>query len=36
MWCDFVARENCAALADDANLIGYYFTDVPLLVDKSA
>ena len=36
IWCDYVARENCAALADDANLIGYYFTNVPLLVDKSA
>ncbi len=30
-WCEFVARENCAALADDPNLIGYYFADVPLL-----
>ena len=36
MWCDYVARENCTALADEANLIGYYFNDVPLLVDKSA
>ncbi len=34
-WCDYVARENCAALADDPNLIGYYFTDVPLLVQLS-
>ena len=34
LWCDYVARENCAGLADDANLIGYYFTDVPLLVKK--
>ncbi|MEO0414286.1 MAG: agarase [Verrucomicrobiota bacterium] len=35
LWCDYVARENCAALADDKNLIGYYFADVPLLIDKS-
>ena len=36
MWCDYVARENCTARADDANLIGYYFNGVPLLVDQSA
>ena len=28
------SREN-GNLADDENLIGYYFTDVPLLVKKS-
>jgi hypothetical protein len=28
-WCDFVARDQCARLADDRNLIGYFYTDCP-------
>lgn len=28
-WCDCVAREHCARLADDPNLIGYFYCDCP-------
>jgi hypothetical protein len=28
-WCDYVARDECARLADDPNLIGYFYTDCP-------
>lgn len=31
-WCEFVARSHCAALADDPNLIGYFFNHAPLLL----
>ncbi len=32
LWCEYVAREHCASLADDPNLIGYFFNHAPLLV----
>lgn len=28
-WCDHVAREYCATMADDPNLIGYFYMDCP-------
>ncbi len=28
-WCDHVAREHCATLADDPKLIGYFYIDCP-------
>jgi hypothetical protein len=28
-WCDCVAREHCARLADDPNLVGYFYCDCP-------
>lgn len=28
-WCDYVARSHCAALNDDPNLIGYFYSDCP-------
>lgn len=28
-WCDYVARAHCAALSDDPNLIGYFYSDCP-------
>ena len=28
-WCDYVARENCARMADDPKLIGYFYLDCP-------
>ncbi|QDT98598.1 hypothetical protein [Gimesia aquarii] len=28
-WCDHVAREHCVPLADDPNLIGYFYIDCP-------
>jgi len=28
-WCDYVAREWCARLKDDPNLIGYFYVDCP-------
>ena len=28
-WCDYVARAECARLADDAKLIGYFYVDCP-------
>lgn len=28
-WCDYVAREYCAPLAGDDNLIGYFYVDCP-------
>jgi len=28
-WCDYVARSRCAALADDRNLLGYFYADCP-------
>lgn len=28
-WCDCVAREHCARMADDAKLIGYFYVDCP-------
>lgn len=31
-WCDVVAREHCARLADDPNLIGYFYCDCPTWV----
>ena len=31
-WCDVVARDHCARLADDPNLIGYFYCDCPVWV----
>ena len=31
-WCDHVAREHCAVLADDPRLIGYFYVDCPTWV----
>lgn len=28
-WCDHVAREHCVPLADDPQLIGYFYVDCP-------
>lgn len=28
-WCDYVARAHCAELAQDPNLIGYFYSDCP-------
>jgi hypothetical protein len=31
-WCDYVARSQCARLADDDKLIGYFYSDCPCWV----
>jgi hypothetical protein len=31
-WCDYVAREHCARMADDPKLIGYFYLDCPIWV----
>ncbi|MEO0963981.1 MAG: agarase [Planctomycetota bacterium] len=31
-WCDYVARDQCARLKDEANLIGYFYSDCPTWV----
>ncbi len=31
-WCDHVAREHCVPLAEDRNLIGYFYIDCPTWV----
>lgn len=28
-WCDYVARSHCAELAQEKNLIGYFYSDCP-------
>ena len=28
-WCDYVSRRDCARMADDPKLIGYFYTDCP-------
>jgi hypothetical protein len=28
-WCDWVARHFCTTMADDPNLIGYFYSDTP-------
>ena len=28
-WCDYVARDHCAEMSDDSNLIGYFYSDCP-------
>ena len=28
-WCDYVARAQCAELAEEPNLIGYFYSDCP-------
>ena len=33
-WCDYVARDHCARMRDDPNLIGYWFTDCPMWVHE--
>lgn len=29
-WCDYVARDHCARLSDDPNLVGYFYSDCPV------
>jgi len=31
-WCDYVARDQCARMKDDPNLVGYFYTDCPTFV----
>ena len=31
-WCDYVARDHCAELSDDPNLIGYFYSDCPMWI----
>lgn len=33
-WCDYVARSNCAELADDPNLVGYFYSDCPCWIHQ--
>lgn len=28
-WCDYVARDHCAEMSEDQNLIGYWYSDCP-------
>ncbi len=34
-WCDYVARQYCADLQDEPNLIGYFFSDCPNWIHPS-
>lgn len=31
-WCEYVARDHCAELSDDPNLIGYFYSDCPMWI----
>ena len=33
-WCDYVARSHCAELAEDPQLIGYFYSDCPTWVHE--
>ena len=33
-WCDYVARSHCAELAEEKNLIGYFYSDCPAWVHE--
>ncbi len=33
-WCDYLARSHCAELADDPNLIGYFYSDCPTWIHE--
>ena len=33
-WCDYVARDQCARMKNDPNLIGYFFTDCPTWIHQ--
>lgn len=35
-WCDYVARDHCAALSEDPNLIGYFYNDCPTWIHTQA
>jgi len=35
-WCDYVAREHCARMADDPKLIGYFYMDCPTWIHTRA
>tara|TARA_Y100000758_G_scaffold125093_1_gene88186 strand:+ start:1593 stop:2705 length:1113 start_codon:yes stop_codon:yes gene_type:complete len=35
-WCDYVARQQCAVLSDDPNLIGYFYSDCPTWIHTLA
>jgi hypothetical protein len=34
-WADYVARDHCARMKDDPNLIGYFYTDCPTWVHSN-
>ena len=34
-WCDHVAREHCAVMAEDPKLIGYFYSDCPTWIHPS-
>jgi hypothetical protein len=31
-WCDYVARDHCHRMAEEKNLIGYFYSDCPMWV----
>ncbi|MEM7557844.1 MAG: agarase [Planctomycetota bacterium] len=33
-WCDYVARSHCAALSEERNLIGYFYSDCPTWIHQ--
>ncbi len=33
-WCDYVARSHCAALSEEQNLIGYFYSDCPTWIHQ--
>ena len=35
-WCDYVARDEAARLANDPNLIGYFYVDCPTWIHTTA
>lgn len=35
-WADYVARSHCAALSEDRNLVGYFYSDCPTWVHERA
>ena len=34
--CDYVARDHCAELSEDPNLIGYFYSDCPMWIHRRA
>ena len=34
-WCDYIARDKCARMKDDPNLVGYFFTDCPAWIHSN-
>jgi len=33
-WCDYVARSHCAALSEEQDLIGYFYSDCPTWIHQ--